>query len=92
MKLTLKLDPRNATAYANIGLAESKRAFRTRSAQVKPNYGDAEANFRQAILLDNQIPMPLLNLGTILLQEGHFPEAEDEIRNYLVLAPYDISK
>lgn len=91
MKLTLKLDPRNATAYANIGLAESKRAFRTRSAQVKPNYGDAEANFRQAILLDNQIPMPHLNLGMILLQEGHLPEAEDEIRNYLVLVPDDIS-
>jgi tetratricopeptide (TPR) repeat protein len=90
-KLVLKLDPRNAAAYANIGLAETMKAFRTRSSYAKPNYGDAESDFRRALLLDNQIPMPHLNLGLIFIQEARLSEAEDQIKNYLMLVPGDVS-
>jgi tetratricopeptide (TPR) repeat protein len=90
MKLTLKIDPRNAAAYANIGLAENKKAFRMRSEHVKPNYRDAELDYRRAVALDDQMPMPHLNLGRIFSQEDRLSEAEDELKNYLMIVPNDV--
>lgn len=71
----VKLEPRNAQAYARLGLIESRLG----------HYPEAIADYRKAQALDAAIPELNLNLGLALFKSASYREAatvfEAELRN-----------
>ena len=48
---------------------------------------EAEAMFRRAIALRPDLPEPYFNLGTALVMQGRYAEAEEPLRSYMERAP-----
>jgi tetratricopeptide (TPR) repeat protein len=61
----VKLEPRNARAYAHLALIEAHQE----------HYPEAIAHYRKAQTLDAAIPQLNLNLGLALFKSGNFPDA-----------------
>ena len=61
----VKIEPRNALAYAHLGLIEAHLE----------HYPEAIAHYRKARTLDATIPQLNLNLGLALFKSGNFPDA-----------------
>jgi tetratricopeptide (TPR) repeat protein len=76
----LEVDPRNAIACNNLGLALSKVG----------RYKEAEQQFRKAIGIKATLPDPHFNLGTLLRWKGETVEAEMPLRRALKLRPTHI--
>jgi len=78
----VELDPACSICHGKLGasiLAGPVGAFRAQ---------EAEGLFRRAIALRPDLPEPYFNLGTALIVQGRYAEAEAPLRNYMERAPW----
>jgi tetratricopeptide (TPR) repeat protein len=78
-KAVVKAQPRNAQAFAHLGLVQARQE----------HYPEAIANYRKAKALNPGIPQLNLNLGLALFKSGSFREAEREFELELKGHPSD---